>query len=98
MRLCCLACPAPRAAGTYLCPTCWSRLPDPTRRKLNRRDHNAFARLRELTAAIQAGTPLHQITVSNNELRRHLATADSDRGENPFGWSDLPDPDQEKTP
>lgn len=63
------ACPGPcdegvRSSGKYLCLSCWSDLPMPARRALSRRDAQAFARLRELHAQLQAATPLGEIAVS----------------------------------
>lgn len=64
MRLICPCCPNVRQTGHYMCRNCWSALPADTRSRLNRRDDRAFARLRELHAAIATRTPLRAITVS----------------------------------
>jgi hypothetical protein len=48
----------------YLCGNCWSLLSNPARRALNRRDTQAFARLRELHQQLDAGVPLAQIQVT----------------------------------
>ncbi|MFM9566143.1 hypothetical protein [Streptomyces turgidiscabies] len=62
-KLNCPACPRHRGAGQYLCRTCWGLL-TPATRRLNTRDAHAFARLRELHAALDAGRPLPDIEVS----------------------------------
>ncbi|WP_086019962.1 hypothetical protein [Wenjunlia vitaminophila] len=61
-------CPAchtrPRRPGQYLCGPCWGSLPAPTRRALTRRDGRAYARLRALHVALEAGTPLVDIRIT----------------------------------
>lgn len=60
-------CPAcrknPRRGGQYLCRGCWYTLPPGTRTALNRRDDDATRRLSNLHEALQAGTPLRDISI-----------------------------------
>jgi len=60
----CRNCRTPKPPRMYLCGNCWSLLPAPTRRALNRRDKTAFLRLRELHQQIDGGRPLADITVT----------------------------------
>lgn len=62
-------CPGPcdngvRGSGKYLCLGCWSGLPMPARRALNRRGPAAIARLQELYAQLAAGIPLADVRIS----------------------------------
>jgi hypothetical protein len=61
----CLACPAPREEGKYLCGPCWFQLPASSRQALYSGDRRAFARLRELTQQIQHGVPLADIHITH---------------------------------
>ncbi|MFF0510979.1 hypothetical protein [Streptomyces sp. NPDC004250] len=63
-KLKCPTCTRHRGPGHYLCQSCWGRLAPATRRRLSLRDDRAFARLRELHAALEARTPLPDIEVS----------------------------------
>ncbi|MFB6423654.1 hypothetical protein ACFCXC_18200 [Streptomyces microflavus] len=54
----------PKGTGRYLCLSCWSTLPMPTRRELRRRDPQAFARLRSLHTQLDQGVPLTEIAVT----------------------------------
>lgn len=60
----CPGCPGHRHPRQYLCRDCWDQLPGDTRNRLNRRDANAFLRLRQLHAALADRTPLAIIRVS----------------------------------
>lgn len=60
----CRACQTPKPLRMYLCPNCWKQLLAHTRRALNRRDSQAFARLRELHRQVDAGVPLAEIQVT----------------------------------
>lgn len=60
----CYSCGGPRQPGHYLCGTCWGRLSIAVRRALCKRDSLALARLRQLHAQIDAGSPLSEIGVS----------------------------------
>jgi hypothetical protein len=60
----CPSCQDPKGTGKYLCPGCWSALPGPARRSLNRRDSKAMARLRELHRQLAARVPLDEIHVT----------------------------------
>lgn len=60
----CPGCPGRRNRGQHLCNNCWRSLPASTRSRLTRRDARAFARVRELHAALAARTPLQVIRVS----------------------------------
>ena len=53
-----------RAAGQYLCRTCWFALPSAARHRLNRRDSRAFARLREMHNQLTAGVPLAEVRIT----------------------------------
>lgn len=64
MKLTCLSCTANRAAGQYLCRRCWGQLPETAQRRLNKRDRQAFLRLRELSRQIEAGVPLPDVVVT----------------------------------
>ncbi|MGW6210975.1 hypothetical protein [Streptomyces sp. NPDC055109] len=64
MKTPCRACQTPKPLRMYLCPTCWKQLPAHTRRALNRRDSQAFARLRELHRQVDASVPLAEIQVT----------------------------------
>ncbi|MEU3268732.1 hypothetical protein [Streptomyces bacillaris] len=52
-----------RRAGQYLCPACWSALPQAAREALGRRDGNAMARLRSLHTQLVQHVPLADIRV-----------------------------------
>lgn len=60
----CRVCRASKPARWYLCRDCWTQVPDPARRALNRRDDRALARLRELHAHIDNGLPLTQVEIT----------------------------------
>jgi predicted amidophosphoribosyltransferase len=64
--LICPSCDKPRTAGQYLCPACWFALPTHTRNSLNKRDHLALTRLRELVDQLGDGdwVPLDRIKVT----------------------------------
>jgi hypothetical protein len=61
----CPACPNTRAAGQYLCPTCWAALPRAARRALLQRGAAAMPRLRQLHDQLAAGIPLRQIHITD---------------------------------
>ena len=66
----CPGCPTGvRGPGKYLCLGCWNTLPMPARRLLNRRESRAFARLRQLHAQLDAGTPLADIHITEEPTR-----------------------------
>lgn len=60
----CRVCRTPKPARLYLCNGCWGQLSGPARRALNRRDGQAWARLRALHTQLDAGVPLAEITVT----------------------------------
>ncbi|GAA3223093.1 hypothetical protein [Actinocorallia longicatena] len=60
----CSSCGKPKPVGAYLCRECWWTLPARTRSRLNRRDDLAMRRLADLHAALQKGTALHKIQVT----------------------------------
>jgi hypothetical protein len=60
----CPSCSTPIQLRFYLCWTCWTALPVDTRRALNRRDSSAFRRLQQLLDHLNAGVPLHEITIT----------------------------------
>lgn len=61
----CPGCPTGmRGPGKYLCLGCWSTLPMPQRRLLNRCDSRAMARLQELYTQLAEGVPPAEITVT----------------------------------
>lgn len=61
----CPACQAPKPARHYLCGSCWTLLPTAARRALNRRDGQAFARLRELHRHVDRGRPLAELEITS---------------------------------
>lgn len=61
----CPACTGSRAVGQYLCPGCWAALPGAARRALMRRGAGARQRLRQLHDQLAAGTPPHQIRITD---------------------------------
>lgn len=66
----CPGCPSGmKGPGKYLCLGCWNTLPMAARRLLNRRDSRAFARLRQLHAQLDAGTPLADIRITEEPAR-----------------------------
>ncbi|MEC3995053.1 hypothetical protein VSR01_16530 [Actinacidiphila sp. DG2A-62] len=60
----CPSCRTPKPVRHYLCPACWRQLPAAARDALDRRDGQAFARLRELRASLAAGVPLADISIT----------------------------------
>ncbi|MFD7439643.1 hypothetical protein [Streptomyces sp. NPDC059861] len=64
MKLTCLACPAARGVGQYLCRSCWAQLTPSTQRRLNKRDAKAFERVRSLSRQLQSGVPLAEVSVA----------------------------------
>lgn len=60
----CHNCKTPKPSRMYLCHNCWFSLSNAARRALNRRDSQAFARLRELHKQLDAGVPLADIQVT----------------------------------
>ena len=78
----CPACGHHKPPSLYLCRECWPKLPDRTKRVLERRDRFALARLFDLMDAIVRRVPLDQITVADNrqdaEMIESKETAKSD--------------------
>lgn len=61
----CPACPTgTKGPGKYLCRACWFALTDAARRALNRRDSNAYTRLRSLHRQLDRGVPLVEIRIT----------------------------------
>jgi tRNA(Ile2) C34 agmatinyltransferase TiaS len=61
----CPGCPTGmKAQGKYLCLGCWNTLTMTARRALNRRDSQAFARLRELHRQLDTSVPLAEIRIT----------------------------------
>lgn len=65
----CPACPRTRAAGQYLCRTCWFQLTPAVRGLLRRRDALKVRRLQQLLDAVRAGTPLPDIRITEGAPR-----------------------------
>lgn len=53
-----------KGPGKYLCGTCWYALSPAARRALSAPGRRAFARLRQLHAQLDAGTPLAEIRIT----------------------------------
>ncbi|MEV5953751.1 hypothetical protein AB0M11_08230 [Streptomyces sp. NPDC051987] len=61
----CPGCPTGRRPAKHrLCPDCWAKLPQDTRRRLTRRDGLTDRRVKQLRTAIATGTPLGVIRVT----------------------------------
>ncbi|TDD31660.1 hypothetical protein E1287_25710 [Actinomadura sp. KC06] len=63
-RATCPSCQGEKLPSHYLCLTCWRKIPEATRKALNRRDAAAFRRLSDLREQLRRNVPLNEIQVT----------------------------------